>query len=85
MKNESLFDEHVINKYPARRRRRNHCICVCVFFSSLKANIENESFIVAVAISICHLMILSGSRWCVSFKQDDFSSRHRQHTQLKFI
>lgn len=30
-----------------------------------KANIENESFTVAVAVYACHLMILSGSRWCV--------------------
>ena len=40
-------------------------------------------------LSVCHLVILSGSRWFiwvyVPFKQDDFSSLVIQHTQLKLI
>lgn len=71
MRDELLFDEHVINKYEARKEITVIKIVVffyvTIFFFLLKANIEykNESFIVAVAVYICHLLILSGSRWCV--------------------
>jgi hypothetical protein len=58
VKNESLFDEHVINKYQARRK--NHCNKDSFMSLSflLRANTEyiydyeNESFLVAVAVDM---------------------------------